>query len=173
MDPHPPALFFRNFPAYQNFELALVDYLRPALKAEPGLALAGQTRRLEWVVTTIYSLLLCAVCSTTLNRFTPRQWALTRKVSSFYRFLLKAQQKSILVSLTLNSGKVYIGLLVEAIDPSLEPVAITLLPMFSGNRDAEGRVNLTTDYEALYSTLVATASHWPAPETFRPKFSHQ
>jgi hypothetical protein len=25
--------------------------------------------------------------------------------------------------------------------------------MFSGNRDAEGRLNLTTDYEALYSTL--------------------
>jgi hypothetical protein len=143
----------RNFHAYQNFELALVDYLRPALKEEPGLALAGPTRRLEWVVTTIYSLLLSAVCSTTLNRFTPRQWALRRSVSSFYSFLSEAQQKSILVSLTLNSGKVYIGIVTEVVDPSCEPVAITLLPMFSGNRDAEGRVNLTTDYEALYSSL--------------------
>jgi hypothetical protein len=143
----------RNFPAYQNFELALLDYLRPALKEEPGLALAGQTRRLEWVVTTIYSLLLCAVCSTTLNRFTSRQWALRRSVSSFYSFLSEAQQKSILVSLTLNSGKVYIGIVAEVVDPSREPVAIKLLPMFSGNRDAEGRLNLTTDYEALYSTL--------------------
>jgi hypothetical protein len=64
----------RNFPPYQDFELTLVDYLRPALR-------------------------------------------------------------------------------VEALDPIREPVAVTLLPIFSGNRDAEGRLNLTTDYEALYSTL--------------------
>lgn len=143
----------RYFPAYHNFELVLIDYLRPALKAEPGLALAGQTRRLEWVVTTIYSLLLCAVCSTTLNRFTPRQWALRRSVSSFYSFLLEAQRKSILVSLTLSSGKVYTGLIVEDLDPFREPVAVTLVPMFSGHRDAEGRLNLTTDYESLYASL--------------------
>ena len=143
----------RNFPAYQYFELALLDYLRPALKEEPGLAVAGQTRRLEWVVTTIYSLMLGTVCSAMLNRFTPRQWALQRKVSSFYSFLLEAHKQAIPVSLTINSGKVYIGLVVEALDPSREPLAITLLPMFSGNRDAEGRLNLTTDYEALYSTL--------------------
>jgi hypothetical protein len=143
----------RNFPAYQNFEAALVDYLRPALKDEPGLALAGQTRRLEWVVTTIYSLLLGALCSAMLNCFTPRQWALRRIVSSFYGFLLEAQQKAMPVSLTLNSGKVYIGLVVEALDPSREPVAIRLRPIFSGIRDTEGRLNLTTDYESLSATL--------------------
>jgi hypothetical protein len=143
----------RNFPPYQSFELALVDYLRPALKEEPGLALAGQTRRVEWVVTTIYSLLLGTVCSAVLNRFTPRQWALQLSVSRFYGFLLEAQQEGTLVSLTLNTGKVYIGVLVETLDPIRDPVAITLLPTFSGNRDTEGRLNLTTDYEALYSAL--------------------
>jgi hypothetical protein len=103
-------VLIRNFPTYQHFELALVDYLRPALKEEPGLALAGQTRRLEWVVTTIYSLLLGTVCSVMLNRFTPRQWALQRSVGPFYSFLLKVQQEAIPVSLTLNTGKVYIGI---------------------------------------------------------------
>jgi hypothetical protein len=143
----------RNFRPYQDFELALVDYLRPALKEEPGLGLAGQTRRVEWVVTTIYSLLLGTVCSAMLNRLTPRRWALQRSVSAFYTFLLEAREEGTPVSLTLNTGKVYIGLIVEALDPIREPVAVTLLPIFSGNRDAEGRLNLTTDYEALYSTL--------------------
>jgi hypothetical protein len=143
----------RNFPEYRNFEAALVDYLRPALRDEPGLALAGQTRRLEWVVTTIYSLMLGTVCGTMLNRFTPRQWALQRSVSPFYSFLLKAQQKATPVSLTLNTGKVYIGLVADAREPVREPVAITLRPIYSGTRDAEGRLNLITDYESLYATL--------------------
>jgi len=143
----------RNLPSYQSFELALVDYLRPALREEPGLALAGQTRRVEWVVTTIYSLLLGTVCSALLNRFTPRPWAWRRGVGPIYSFLLVAQQEAVPVSLTLNTGKVYIGLVVDALDPIREPVAVTLLPIFSGYRDAEGRLNLTTDYGALYSTL--------------------
>jgi hypothetical protein len=88
-----------------------------------------------------------------LNRFTPRVWALQRSISPFYTFLLEAYQEGIPVSLTLNTGKVYIGLVVETLDPLREPVAVRLLPIFSGNRDAEGRLNLTTDYEALYSTL--------------------
>ena len=142
----------RNFPAYQNFELALVDYLRPALKEEPGLALAGQTRRLEWVVTTIYSLMLGTVCSAMLNRFTPRQWALRRSVGPFYSFLLKVQQEAIPVSLTLNTGKVYIGIVVEDLDPIREPVAVTLRPIFSGIRDAEGR--LPTEWSPQFELTI-------------------
>jgi hypothetical protein len=143
----------RNFPRYHDFELTLVDYLRPALKDEPGLTLAGQTRRIEWVVTTIYSLVLGAICSAILNRFTPRRWALQRSVSAFYTFFLKAQQGGTPVSLTLDTGKVYIGLVIETLDPTREPVAVVLLPIFSGNRDAQGRLNLTTDYGTLYSSL--------------------
>jgi hypothetical protein len=88
-----------------------------------------------------------------LNHFTPRRWALHRRVSPFYGFLLETQQEVVPVSLTLKTGKVYIGLVVEALDPIREPFAVTLLPIFSGNRDAEGRLNLTTDYETLYSSL--------------------
>jgi len=32
-------------------------------------------------------------------------------------------------------------------------VIVPLLPMLSGQRDPEGRLNLTTDYEGIYSTL--------------------
>jgi hypothetical protein len=48
---------------------------------------------------------------------------------------------------------VYIGLVIETLEPTREPVAVVMLPIFSGNRDAEGRLNLTTDYEMLYSSL--------------------
>jgi hypothetical protein len=59
------------------------------------------------------------------------------------------------VSLTLKTGKVYIGLVTESPAPTREPVAVTLLPLLSGNRDAEGRIALTTDYDSIYATLKA------------------
>src|SRR5882724_7341599 len=64
-----------HFPAYRNVESTLVEYLRPVLKVESGLALPELTRRVEWVVTAIYSLLLGAVCGPVSNVFTPRRWA--------------------------------------------------------------------------------------------------
>jgi hypothetical protein len=81
--------------AYLNFDSALVEYVRPALRAESGLAWVAQGRRAEWVVTAIYSLLLGIGCGQ----------------------------------------------------------AVRLLPMLSGNRDAEGRITLTTDYDAVFSAL--------------------
>lgn len=54
----------RSFPAYQNFDSALVEYIRPVLKEESGLALPEQTRRVEWAITAIYSLLLGCHLST-------------------------------------------------------------------------------------------------------------
>lgn len=47
----------------------------------------------------------------------------------------------------------YIGLVVAPLDLVQEPVVVPLLPILSGHRDPEGRLNLTTDYEAVYSTL--------------------
>src|SRR5260221_11362714 len=46
-----------HFLAYQNFDSMLVEYVRPALRAESGLPWIAQERRAEWVVTAIYSLL--------------------------------------------------------------------------------------------------------------------
>jgi hypothetical protein len=142
-----------HFPAYRNFDSALVEYVRPVLKVESGLALPELTRRVEWVVTAIYSLLLGTVCGHVSNVFTPRGWAEHRSIGALYRFLLQARQESLPVSLTLNTSKVYIGLVVAAPDPVREPVVVPLLPILSGHRDPEGRLNLTTDYVAVYSAL--------------------
>jgi hypothetical protein len=146
-------VLIRRFPAYRDFDSTLVEYVRPVLRIESGLTLPELTRRAEWVVTAIYSLVLGAVCGPVSNVFTPRRWAQQRSISAFYRFLLQARQKSLPVSLTLNTSKVYIGLVVATLDPAREPVVVPLLPILSGHRDSEGRLNLTTDYEAVYSAL--------------------
>jgi hypothetical protein len=140
-------------PAYLKLDSTLVEYVRPALKLEPGLLTAERTRRAEWVVTAVYSLLLGIVCGIAANVFTPRWRAWTRGVGDFDRSLLDAYGSGIPLLLTLNTSKVYIGLIVRAPNPVREPTAITILPMFSGSRDTDGRLNLTTDYETVYARL--------------------
>jgi hypothetical protein len=50
-----------SFPAYLKLDSARVEYVGPALKEEPGLASSERTRRAEWVITAVYSLMLGAV----------------------------------------------------------------------------------------------------------------
>src|SRR2546429_3916036 len=97
-----------HFPAYQSFDSTLVEYIRPVLRVESGLALPDLTRRVEWVIAAIYSLLLGAICGPVSNVLTPRRWAHQRSIGAFYRFLLQAQQESLPVSLTLHTSKVYV-----------------------------------------------------------------
>jgi hypothetical protein len=146
-------VLIRHFTAYRDFDSALAEYIRPVLKEEPGLALPERTRRLEWTVTAIYSLLVGAVCGPVSNVFTPRRWASQRSIGALYRFLMQASWNGLTVSLTLNTGKVYVGLIVASLDVLGEPVVVPLLPILSGYRDTEGRLNLTTDYGTVYSNL--------------------
>lgn len=141
------------WPAYSTFEAEVVGYIRPLLKEEVGVKLDEQTRRAEWVVTAVYSLVLGILSGGFMNIFTPRRWALERSVSAFDGLLLRAQAEDLPVSLTLSTGKVYIGIVVSTPDPTREPVVVSLVPMFSGFRDAEGHMTLTTDYETVYSNL--------------------
>lgn len=115
--------------------------------------MAQQTRRSEWVVTAIYSLLLGLVCGIGSNCFTPRQWALQRSSNALYALLMQARYQALTVILTLNTNKVYVGTVVATFDPARAPEFVTLLPILSGYRDAEGQLNLTTDYDSLYSQL--------------------
>jgi len=70
--------------------------------------------------------------------------------------LMLAQENGAPVLLTLNTGKVYIGLVVTITDPAFDPAVMTILPMFSGYRDDLGRMALTTDYESVYASLTAS-----------------
>ncbi|HWM65952.1 MAG TPA: hypothetical protein VNO35_05160 [Steroidobacteraceae bacterium] len=53
-------------------------------------------------------------------------------------------------------------------------MAVTFLPRLSGNRDATGRLTLTTDYEALYLLLEAgRASQLGLPADWRSQIELQ
>jgi hypothetical protein len=143
----------RRWPAYQALESEVISYIKPLLKEEVGIGREEQIRRAEWVVTAIYSLLFGILSGALLNIVTPRRWALERSVSAFDALLLRAQADDLPVSLTLSTGKVYIGIVVSTPDPTREPVVVSLIPMFSGFRDPEGRMTLTTDYDTVYSNL--------------------
>lgn len=168
------SLLSRSFPAYLSFDSALVEYVAPALKAENGVELGSRIRRTEWIVTAVYSLLLGIASGMLANLFTPRNWAFGRGLSTLDRLLLRSFSEDSLISLTLQSGKVYVGCVDDYPNPTLEPVAVAFRPMFSGHRDASGEFALTTDYESIYSVLEAgRASQIGLPADWRSDLDMQ
>ncbi len=144
---------FARVPLLKSLDAVFTSYVMPVLKEETRPDKAIEVRRAEWVVTALYSLALGPLAAWFLNRVTPKRWAQARTVGALDKLLLRAQAQRVPVAITLNSGKVYIGLVVSITDPDDDPSALVLLPMFSGHRDAEGRMTLTSDYEHLYQSL--------------------
>ena len=72
----------------------------------------------------------------------------------FENLLLRSVSENLQVSLSMKNGKVYVGYVVGAIDPSVESTHVKILPMRSGQRDEEGRINFTTDYRRHYARIV-------------------
>jgi hypothetical protein len=130
-------------------DAALVAFIEPTLK-DPHTS-----PQMYLVMAAIYSLPLGAVLALLLNATLPQRWAIVRGLSNMDQLLHEAQQMDMPVSITLSSGKVYVGLVVRISDPDRPPPSIVLFPMLSGRRDEAGRLNITTDYEAVYDSLDA------------------
>lgn len=135
-----------KYPSYAGFDSELSSYVRPVLKEEAGVQAVDEIKRAQWVVTAAYSLVLGPIVALFLNLVTSRRWALRRSVEGLDKLLLEAQEQALPVSFTLNSGKIYIGVVVDTPNPASEAQATTILPMFSGHRGPTGRMYLTTDY---------------------------
>ena len=136
-----------RWPWYATLDNVVVQYILPALK-QPS-----DPRQVELVITAAYSLILGPAFGGLFNLVTPKDWSLRRALSGMDSILYGAQQNDMPVCVTLDSGKVYVGLVKRITDPDRSPPSITLFPMFSGRRDAQGRLELTTDYEKVYRTL--------------------
>lgn len=72
----------------------------------------------------------------------------------FEKLLLRSVSEELQVSLTMNNGKVYVGYVVSAIDPSVETTHVRILPMRSGQRDEQGRIKFTTEYFRYYARII-------------------
>lgn len=69
--------------------------------------------------------------------------------------LSRASRETKLVSITLRSRKVYIGLVTRTINPMYDRKYIQLLPIKSGYRDATSfKLNLAVDYAAVYAKII-------------------
>jgi hypothetical protein len=67
----------------------------------------------------------------------------------------RAQADNRQISVTLKSGKVYIGFVLENFDPSYERKYVTILPVASGYRNgADHKLVLTTPYADVYARIV-------------------
>jgi len=168
------SLLMALLPGYHGLDSALVEYVSPVLKFESGLGQLSRERRAEWIVTAVYSLLLGTIFGSLGNWVAPRAWAASRGLSYLDQLLWKSCQEQTWVCLTLQSGKVYVGMVSKLPNPTLEPVAIAFLPMFSGNRDSAGNLTLTTDYEVVYSMLEAgRANQIGLPSDWKSEFELQ
>jgi hypothetical protein len=68
--------------------------------------------------------------------------------------ILQSQEKALPISLTLSSGKVYVGFCMEPPDPTRGNDYLTILPTVSGYRDKETqRVTFTTIYQDVYARI--------------------
>jgi len=69
------------------------------------------------------------------------------------RLLVRAIRRTKPVSVTLKSGKTYIGFVVGNVDPSVDRRFISLLPLQSGYRDPQHQLVINTDYARVYERI--------------------
>ncbi|NJL58149.1 hypothetical protein HC928_25820 [bacterium] len=121
-----------------------------------------------------------------LNYFFNRDKEVRRVIqesNDFLEILLeKALSETKLISVTLKSGKVYIGFVTSNFDPSYDRKFLKLLPLKSGYREpVEKTLIITTDYSCVYvalaekerepaeKTLIITTDYSPVYETLAEK----
>ena len=95
-----------------------------------------------------------------LNFFWKRKEQIDRIIindaNPFELILKRSQDESIAISITLTSGKVYIGLVTHKINPAIPTQNISLLPLQSGYREEVTKeMVLTTNYSNAYLQLEA------------------
>jgi Family of unknown function (DUF6338) len=136
-----------GLPAYASFDHRLEKLVQPLMKDAANSSVA------DIVIVAVYSLLLGLVVPRLLNIFTPQRPQLAKTASEFDLVMMRAQRADMPVLVTLENGKVYVGLVVKIIDPERNPATITLFPLVSGHRDALGKIAFTTDYYLIYQRL--------------------
>ncbi|MGE3595792.1 MAG: hypothetical protein AB7N70_09590 [Dehalococcoidia bacterium] len=139
------------FPAYQGFEEHLASPVAAFFDNKPANAVHVLTAA-------IYSLLLGPLIGSALNRCTSEREALLKTASSLELLMHDAIESAAPVMITLENGKCYVGMVLATWNPDHLPQTIKIFPMLSGQRDEQGRVNFTTDYENIYVALTDEAT---------------
>lgn len=107
-----------------------------------------------------------------LNRFTSRDTAVRAVIEEWNDFLEmlldEAISKTSMVSLTLKSGKVYVGFVTSNFDPAYDRKYIRLWPILSGYRKPDTQeLAITTNYSLVYAEMDVSGSDPAVVDTFQ------
>lgn len=151
------------FAAIAGVFLAILSFLlvRATAWMWPGLEAAWQRHvPFEYAGTSLLAFLLGFVLWRPLNRWSPREDALHAAIEQWNDFLEilleEAVKKTLMVSISLKSGKVYIGFVTSNYDPSYDRKYIRLWPILSGYRNKDTQeFAVTRNYAHAYAETVS------------------
>lgn len=135
------------------FELSY--FLTTLISVEPIFILSESGESLLIVLT---SLLISCVVTITTNRFKPKYDSMVRawKNDDFDRICYEALDNLKPIAVTLESRKVYVGLITDTLAPDQERSHLTILPLHSGYRTKdELKFTLTRRYDVIFDYVLS------------------
>jgi hypothetical protein len=135
---------------YVRFEILLEEFVAPLLKPDKdGFKLSAIA------ITSFYSLAVGVTFWKPLNYLFPRDHFLKKAVQNndFERLIHNAVEKDSPLCVTVENQKVYVGFVVKTTDPSQDRKTLGILPVMSGYRRADGRMQFTTFYSDVYEEI--------------------
>ena len=167
----------------QGFEWLYGAFLQPLLTAKDPPPLSSLQIRAHVALVCVYALLL-GIGIPALSR--GLLWAAGRglmRVTGLNPWLVKLNLATITdplerllsralvnaeaVQVTLSTGKVYVGYVLEALDPDLPTKFIKLQPLMSGQRSDSGQVHYTTFYDQILADFEANPATKAAADSFQ------
>jgi hypothetical protein len=135
---------------YASFEVLLEELVSPLLKPDKdGFRLSAIA------ITSFYSLFIGVTLWKPLNYLFPRDHFLKKAVQNndFERLIHNAVEKDSPLCMTVENQKVYVGFVVKTTDPSQDRKTLGILPVMSGYRRPDGRMQFTTYYSDVYEEI--------------------
>lgn len=171
-------LFLLLWPAYRHgYDWLNAGFLQPLLTVKDPLPAASILIRSHVALVCVYALLF-GVSATLWGR--ALLWIATRfdvrlsvmaNLNAITDPLESLLARSLLngeaIQVTLSTGKVYVGYVLEAADPDLPTKFIRMQPLMSGQRGADGQVEYTTFYDQILAEFAANPATQSAVDSFQ------
>src|SRR6266566_2153789 len=138
--------------AYGAFETFIGLEINPLLKFDkdsPSLNLPIVA------ITAVYTLAFGLLLPKLLNRYFSETKYLWQAVqdNDFERLIYTSVEKQSSLALTIENHKVYVGYVSKTMDPTQQRKTLGLIPVMSGYRHDDGKIEFTTYYEDIYAEI--------------------
>jgi hypothetical protein len=165
--------------AYRDgFEWLYTSFLGPLFTTKDSLPELALRIRAHVALTCVYALAFGILAPLVLNgavslwgRRRGRDSRVSANLASITDPLESVLSRSLLngeaIQVTLSTGKVYVGYVLEAPDPDLPTKFIRLQPLMSGQRTPDGQVDYTTFYDRILSDFEANPATKGKLDTFQ------